>query len=380
MNTSVRQNNIVRFFAAILLLSISSLTHAGIGSVTVNSVTDTSINLSWTPPSGNYQLSGATYNYKICYEESGTWATVCGGGVVNYSNTNSYNITGLDPSKTYKIRVKCHCERKNIWGNWVNPKWRNIGTNVTSTNAASSGGTGGGTSTIPSNLIITGSSSFSLDASLTHNEMPLFDFVRVCYKKKYKIVTGFDSTCYSNPAFTWLYSDNKLGWFETAPSVPLNVTVHPSIDLKKCTRYKVIAYGKLANGVALKIGESEARTGVSCGLFNKSQLVVNDHVEDVLAAYVEKLERFYQKPLFTHLLENYDPTLLEAREVFLNDGDDIRNGINLIEYLVESGSETYSTWQQEAELNKNNLSLDSFLARNFPKINEQLAEEILVGR
>ena len=380
MNTNVNQNYMVRFFAAIMLLSISSLAQAGIGSVTVNSVTDTTINLSWTVPSGNYQLSGSTPNYKICYEESGTWATVCGGGVVNYANTNSYNITGLDPNKSYKIRVKCHCKKKNIWGNWVNPKWRNIGTNVTSTNAVTSGGTGGGTSTIPSNLIITGSTSFSLDVSMTHNEMPLFDFVRVCYKKKYKIVTGFDSTCYTNPGFTWLYSDNKLGWFETAPAVPLNATVHPSIDLKKCTRYKVIAYGKLANGVALKIGESEARTGVFCGFFNKSQLVVNDHMEDVLAAYVEKLERFYRMPLFTYLSENYDQNLLEAREVLLNDGDDIRNAVNLLEYLVESGSETYSTWQQDPELNQNNLSLDLFLAQNFPKINEQLAEEILVAR
>jgi len=380
MNTNVKQYNLIRLLAAIVLLSISSLTQAGIGSVTVNSVTDTSINLSWTPPSGNYQLSGASSNYKICHEESGTWATVCGGGVVNYSNTNNYTITGLDPNKSYKIRVKCHCEKKNIWGNWVNAKWRNIGTNVTSTNAASSGGTGGGTSTIPANLIITGSTSFSLDVSMTHNEMPLFDFVRVCYKKKYKIVTGFDSVCYTNPGPTWLYSDNKLGWFETAPAVPLNATVHPSIDLKKCTRYKVIAYGKLANGVALKIGESEARTGVSCGFFNKSQLVVNDHMEDVLAAYVAKLERLYRKSLFTHLAENYDQNLYEAREVILNDGDDIRNAINLIEYLVESGSNTYSTWQQEPELKNNNLSLESFLAANFPKINEQLAEEILAAR
>jgi len=76
----------------------------------------------------------------------------------------------------------------------------------------------------------------------------------------------------------------------------------------------------------------------------------------------------------------YDQNLYESREVLLNDGDDIRNGINLIEYLVESGSETYSTWQQDLELNQNNLSLDLFLARNFPKINEQLAEEILVVR
>lgn len=362
-----------KIFVLLSVFAFSLNAQAGIGSVWSSGVTDTSITAQWTSPSGNYQLSGSTPHYKICYEVKGTLALICNANPPQYSNTNTHTITGLNSDTTYRVRVKCHCKRKNIWGNWVNPKWRNISTMEVTTDETSSV-----PSYTPSSLTITGTNMFSMNLMLTHNDMPLFDFVRICYKRKYSGIINFNNKCAYDPFGNWLYSDHNVGWQEEAPAQPLLTTMHPTANLKPCTKYDVVGFGYYMGGGYDLIGEAEARTFGSCGFFNKSQVLISDHVSDVVVAYAERLDRIYPQGVFSHLVENYDKNLNVAREAILEQyREDIRDTLTLLIFLVESESKVYEQWQQEDYLVSKGLSIEGFLAREFPDLSKQIDEELL---
>lgn len=368
-STGVLRFNIALALAVLTSLALATTARAAIGSMWVDSVTDTSIEVSWSPPAGNYQLSGSTPSYMICWKVNGTWGTTCGSGAVATSNATTFVIPGLAASQTYKIRVKAHSRRQNLWGNWVSPKWRTVAVHVASTTAPPI------PAFVPATLNISGSTATSLDVSLTHNDMPWFNTVRICYKKKWHPVLGFESNCQANPVWAWTNPSESLGWLDVAPSVPLTATLHPVVDLKDCRRYVVVAFGGLSP--SQKIGEAQGNTGGLCGFFNMSAVVVADHTDDVLAAYAERLNTHYRKPLFDHLAQEYDGSLYELREIFRQNHDgDLSNTATMLTFLIETDSPLYAEWQTEPGLVRAGLALESFVANAYPELYRSLEEEL----
>jgi len=352
-----------------MLLGFAINANAGLGAVWTTGVTENSITVSWTPPSGDYRLSNDwVHDYMVCYEVGGTWATVCGGGTVNYTSATSYTITGLSPETEYKIRVKCHCERRNMWGNWKNPKWRTIGTNRSSTVAASPD-----PDPITSYIITPHVTSFSIDVEMDHTLMPYFSNARICYKKRWNPVIDFNAKCQTNPVMSWLYSDQQLGWMDTAPASPSLFTIAPGYTgLKHCTQYNIVGFGD-----ASLIGETMVRTSGLCGFFNKSIMILVDHSDDVLVDYATALEVFYNKSLLEYLGTNYENSLFELAQTFSqNQQENLQDNTTLLAYLIEVNSDLYDRWQQEPALKQAGLTLDSFLQHHYPELNQSLEEEL----
>ena len=346
---------------------------AGIGTISVDGVTDSSITFHWTPPSGDYQLSGSTPHYKICYEVQGTAALICNANPPQTTNITSHTLTGLNPGTLYRIRVKCHCERRNIWGNWKNPKWRNIATIVTSTDETSPTPT-----YIPSSLTISDPTFFSLDTTLTHNDMNLFNSVRICYKRKYSGIINFNNKCAYDPFGNWLYSDHNVGWQEEVPAQPLLTTLHPTANLKPCTKYDAVGFGYYIGGGFDLIGEAQGKTNGNCGFFNKSQVLIGDHLSDVVMLYAKQLDRAYPQGVFNHLAKYYDNSMEVARKSIIKEyREDIADTLTLLTFLVESESKIYGAWQQEDYLVSQGLSIADFLEREFPRLSREINDELL---
>ncbi|WP_223786554.1 fibronectin type III domain-containing protein [Marinicella meishanensis] len=354
----------------IMALTMLSMTaQAGIGSVWVTGVTDDSISLSWTPPSGDYRLSNDLANdYMICHEVGGTWATICGGGTVNYTSATSFTITGLAASTEYKIRVKCHCEHRNIFGNWKNPKWRTIGTVYANTDASS---------TVPdpisSYLITPGVTATTIDVEMDHTHMMWFSGTRICYKKRWNPVFDFAGKCQSDPFGNWLYSDKNIGWIDDLPASPALFTINPpTAGLKPCTQYKIVGFGDF-----IQIGETIVRTSGSCGFHNKSMLVLFDHA-DVLLAYAHALSGFYRQPLLDQLASTYDGHIYELQQALAHDTtENLQDNATLLAYLIEENQDLFELWQQDQRLRMAGLSLETYLQNHHPKLNRSLDEEIM---
>ena len=360
-----RQCLLVSSQLMLLLLGMSLNANAGIGSVWVTAVSDNSISVSWTAPTGDYRLSNdLAHDYMVCHEESGTWATICGGGTVNYTSATSFTITGLNPSTEYKIRVKCHCERRNIWGNWKSPKWRTIGTNKSTTDAL----------TITSYLIAPSVTSSTINVEMNHTNMLSFSGTRICYKKRWNPVTSFASKCQSDPFGYWLYSDKNIGWMDDSPSSPALFTINPPPSgLKKCTQYKIVGFADFTF-----IGETMVRTSGLCGFHNKSLLIVQDHSDDVLVEYALALEAFYGMPLIDHLAKNYETSLYDLNQAFKRDQqENLKDNSTMLMYLIEANADLYDRWQQEYDLKQAGMSLEVFLREEYPEINYLLDQELM---
>ncbi|WP_347331737.1 fibronectin type III domain-containing protein [Marinimicrobium locisalis] len=366
-----RRFHLFRYFAVIGAIVFSLNAHAGIGSVWSGGVTDSSITVAWTPPSGNYQLSGNTPYYKVCYKKKGTLPFICSANPPQTSNSIPHTLSGLDANTTYKIRVKCHCERKKLFGGWGWDRWRNISTMEVTTNASSVG------SYTPSSFAITGTGLFSLDVTLEHDDMDIFESVRICHKKKYSTVFDFEYSCAHYPGVTWSYSDHTVGWMEATPAQPLTATVHPTASLKPCTKYDVVGFGYYPGGGFDKIGEAEARTKGSCGFMNIFQMLVSDYASDVLVSYAESLDQFYDGGLYPHLVEHYDENLKVARDSIRKDyQEDIADTLTLLKVLVESESPILERWQEEERLNAKGLSIERFMESEHPRLYRQLNQEL----
>lgn len=369
---SIRSFRFFKYIAAVGAIALSLNAYAGIGSVWSSGATDSSINVVWTPPSGNYQLSGSTPYYKVCYKVKGTIPFVCSANPPQTTNSSSHTLTGLAADTTYKIRVKCHCDRKKLFGGWGWSRWRNISTMEVTTNESPSEPT-----YTPSSLLITDVGLFSLEATLEHNDMNDFESVRICHKRKYSAILDFQSKCAFYPAGSWLYSDHNVGWMDVAPSQPLTTTVHPTANLKPCTKYDVVGFGYYPGGASEKIGDAEARTNGSCGFMNIFQMLASDHVSDVLVNYANKLDQIYDGGLYPHLLKNYDESLSVARKsIQEDDQEDIADTLTLLRVLIESESPTLSQWQNEDYLISEGLSIEGFMKEEYPRLYREISEEL----
>jgi len=375
MNVKAPQISMLKLFLLMIssyILLGANTAMADIGSVSVSSVTDSSMNVTWTAPSGNYQLSGSTPHYKICYKEAGQWVNACSGGTVVYSNTTNITLTGLDPVTEYKIKVYCHCEKKNIFGNWKNPKWRKIGVNYSTTSPVA----------IPNTFLITDSSPTSLDVQATHIDMPDFDAVRICYKKKWTLVTNFVPTCGSLiPEAYWGTNTASLGYFDVAAINPVNTVVAPNVNLADCTRYRVTGLG--VNGAFMQliynqIGTTLGSTSGKCGFWNMFKMVVTDHDHDVLPAYAKYVDGFYKGGLFSHLAESYNKELYRAQSILLADNEDLKNTQTLLTYLVETDAEEFNQWQQDLASQRGPMSMEQYIEKEFPKTYYMLKDELNV--
>jgi hypothetical protein len=208
--------------------------------------------------------------------------------------------------------------------------------------------------------------------------MNLFNSVRICYKRKYSGIINFNNKCAYDPFGNWLYSDHNVGWQEEVPAQPLLTTLHPTANLKPCTKYDAVGFGYYIGGGFDLIGEAQGKTNGNCGFFNKSQVLIGDHLSDVVMLYAKQLDRAYPQGVFNHLAKYYDNSMEVARKSIIKEyREDIADTLTLLTFLVESESKIYGAWQQEDYLVSQGLSIADFLEREFPRLSREINDELL---
>lgn len=366
---------ITNFLLACLLFIPASAVEASFGSVWSTSATETTITINWTSlPYGKYKWSGSYPKYKICYKKAGQWVGSCSAHTVT-TNSKPYTITGLESGTSYKIKVYSHTLKKNIWGNWKNPKFRKVGT-LTQSTQTSVAHTG--------TLSIVGATDSSLDVKVTYSHPSDFENIRVCYKKT-GLPISLNAKCSQSDIVTpWTASNKNRGWLEVTSVSNVEMTLHPWTPLSKCRNYKVVAYGfPVGSSFGIEIGNHViGRTNGSCWWWLKKGIVTeisNDHPE-VLSAYVEKVNASYEDKgtsLFSHLANQYPVLSQVERKLITEDSNDssFNNPFELLDYLSDSQTDVLRAWQEEEGLKEAQLDLETFTKTEFPEVAELLPQK-----
>lgn len=369
------EKTFIKLSLSVLLLSVCSLANAagGIGSVWSTSHDDSSISITWTVPSGNYNHVGS--NYKICYRKTPTM-NVCG-GVTDFSATNSFTASGLTSDEEYKFKVWCFCEKKNWLGKWKDAKWRKIGTYKQSTSPEPVVDVL--VSSISVVAVSPGATQFeaSIDVQVTYTNPAAFEFIRTCYKKLGNM-TSMNSICSDRdqPPTSWVTSDHGRGWLDVEPAP--SGTIFSFGSLKQCKQYKVVSYAFYEDiDTGIKLGETNVHTPGDCKANKMAVVIVNDYDDTLLDEYIELISHHYEQNLFHYLSAVYDPDLVTAHKLMMDeDGVDIVQPKALIEYLIGSDSRIWDDWQQESYLVEQRLTLDGFVADNYPELYEDILDDL----
>lgn len=369
------EQRFVKLFLSALMLCVSSVANAagGIGSVWSTSHDESSISITWTVPSGNYNHVGS--NYKVCYRKTPT-LNVCG-GVTDYSATNSFTATGLDSDDEYKFKVWCYCEKKNWLGKWKDAKWRKIGTYKQSTSPEPVVDVL--VSSISVVAVSPGATQFdaSIDVQVNYTNPAAFEFIRTCYKKLGNM-TSMNSICSDRdqPPTSWVTPDHGRGWLDVDPAP--SGTIFSFGSLKQCKQYKVVSYAFYDNiDTGIKLGETNVHTPGDCKANKMAVVIVNDYNDTLLNEYIELISPHYEQHLFQYLSAVYGPELLTAHKLMMEeDGVDIVQPKALIEYLIGSDSRIWDDWQQESQLVEQRLTLDGFVADRYPELYEDILDDL----
>ena len=374
--TILADQSIIKLTLSVLLLSVCSVANAagGIGSVWSTGHDDSSISVTWTVPSGNYNHVGSSY--KVCYRKTPT-INVCGGPAPGFPATNSFTATGLTSDTEYKFKVWCFCEKKNWLGKWKDAKWRKIGTYKQSTSPEPVVDVL--VSSISVVAVSPGASQFdaSFDVQVTYTNPAPFEFIRTCYKKLGNM-TSMNSICSDRdqPSTSWVTSDHGRGWLDVEPAP--SGTIFSFGSLKQCKQYKVVSYAFYDNiDTGIKLGETNAHTPGDCKANKMAVVIVNDYDDTILDEYIELVSPHYEQNLFHYLSAEYDPELVTAHKLMMDeDRVDIVQPKALIEYLIGSDSRVWDSWQQESYLVERRFTLDSFVADNYPELYMDILDDL----
>ncbi|ACA85691.1 fibronectin type III domain-containing protein [Shewanella woodyi] len=361
--------------SSILLLFFCGGANAagGIGSVWATASDDSSISITWSVPSGDYDHVGS--NYKVCYRKTPT-VNVCGVGPY-YEASNSYHATGLSSGTEYKFKVWCYCKKRNWRGKWKDAKWRKIGTYKQSTSPEPEPDVL--VSSISVVDVAPGASKFeaSIDVEVTYTNPAAFEFVRVCYKKLGNM-SSMNSICSKRdqPPISWTSSDHGRGWLDIAPAP--SGTIFSFGSLKQCRQYKVVSYA-FYDGVdtGLKLGETNVHTPGDCKANKMAVVIVDDYSETILHEYAQMMSHYYDEHLFQHLAMQYDQELFTAQKLMMEEQRvDIVQPKALIEYLVSSDSQVWDRWQQERSLVEQRLTLDAYMQDKYPELYSDILDDL----
>lgn len=379
-------NKALRFIVTSLVLSIIFIktAYADIGVINVHQITHNSITISRTINTNSYQPAGGEDN-KICWKkDSNTFGIICH---VNSDTTddNSFTITELEPNTTYKIKLKCYCRKKTVFNNFAFLRWRTVTTITVKTAPEPS------PSTPYSSLSVFDITKHTAKTRLTHDNMLDFNWVGVCYRKKWQVnFTTFVNGCrntsmwFNNPY--WGGAGFRFGELNVAPYwVDANNSVLVPLDhwqnktLEDCTRYKImaIALDDEFEWVTDIGAMTEIKTLGKCSgflFFKMSNTIVHDY-EEVFEQYARSIDVFYRKSLFDVLVE-YDESLDETRELLMRDEqEDIRQTSVLLTYLIETESHLYDHWQNSREIRENRMSLENYIEDHYPRLFRGLIKE-----
>lgn len=365
----------------LILLAPSKNSYAagGYGSVWTTAVTNSSITIDWTDPTGDYRYVSGTPSFEICYKVGGSLEGACNGGTVISTTQKPYQISGLQPGTNYKIKVFGFTEHKNWFGKWRDPDFRKVGTLTQSTTFQV---------VLPENSVrISGTSAYGMDVEVTVPNPQDYAFIRVCYKNEwYLTLANFCTTCfgYQGPQLGWGGSSENLGWVQSPPAGQ-KTTFH-LVNLKKCRQYKVCAYG-FAPGPAADgnlIGEAKAHTGIGCLMIALDSVTsirdvitdpIEDNYEDVLVQYDSAVTAFYGgTSIFDHVAATHSELIVD-RAAFEDEGNDFTTGFDVLRFLIQGRRDIFDQWQSESPLVTARLTLDLWLHDSHPDLYAALLDE-----
>jgi hypothetical protein len=374
--TKLANSSIMKLVLSVLLLSVCNGVSAagGIGSVWSTGNDEASISIAWTVPSGDYNHVGSSY--KVCYRKTPT-ANVCG-GVTDFSAPNSYTASSLISGTEYKFKVWCFCEKRNWRGKWKDAKWRKIGTYKQSTSPEPV------VDVLVSSIAVVGVSAgvsqldASIDVQVTYTNPAAFEFIRTCYKKLGNM-TSMNSICSDRdqPPTSWITSDHGRGWLDVQPAP--SGTIFSFGSLKQCTQYKVVSYA-FYDGIdtGLMLGETNVHTPGDCKANKMAVVIVDDYSETLLEEYIELVAPYYEHHLFHYLSAQYDQELVTAHKLMLDeDRVDIVQPKALIEYLIDSDSRIWDSWQQDSQLVEQGLTLEGFVEDKYPELYKDILDDLI---
>ncbi len=260
------------------LLAAAPVKAAGFGNVGVDqtTVTDTSVTLSWSRPSGKFAYCGAPASdqHLVCWRKSSQWTK----NPCNVNQTpvdlasSSHLVSGLTTGTRYKFEVHARATKKG-----KKCKYRQVG-KVHQVVVAPP--------TVPEirvgHVEVTDFDDVSMDVDVSWSHPVDHDLVRSCYRERF-IDNGstysLKNLCERRDA--WISPANNIptlgyGEFASSPNV---VNSFAFDDLLQCTRY-VIEGTRFAPsaGTGVRIGRIHQNTTGFCKTYNSLSSFVGESV------------------------------------------------------------------------------------------------------
>jgi len=360
----------------------------GIGTISLQSRTDTTLTITWTLPSYKYQICNSVDIHKVCWKEAGSSQDTCK-LPWTYTNSPTLTIGGLSPSTKYKIKVYTKASKNN-----KNCKYRRVDGVKYETNP-----TGPPPPTHALKLDSLGNTDMIVIAEWSQPQN--LSFVRACYKQAGYPV-DLESNCKKAPApFGGDAPDEHKGYGQE--NFPMTAQSFPFDGLKNCDKYKVVAYAFDSTApnanpgdpnpnpswIGDFIGELKEQTGSGCeslwdkifSIFMWNDLSTNDS-DGIAKRYLIDADALYTggdgSPTLNSLvahLGTYDPEIPADANVALLDGDPFYDDATLAEYLLYRKPDALDAWQGDPALVSSNMTLLAWMQTNEPIRLQEIYDE-----
>ncbi|MCX6829631.1 MAG: T9SS type A sorting domain-containing protein [candidate division Zixibacteria bacterium] len=332
-------------------------------------VTQTSMKINWTYPSGNHRWYPHNQAYYIV-----NWDTKS----VDLHG-NSYTIAGLTCNTKYKIEVQGLLQKRNILGWWGTPqmvtlygcpfwKWTSP--------------------CIPphGDLWVSIATASTLTANVTWSHPSNFNMIRIGYKRLFDPVVSFYDICKNRgwPPPNWTSNSAVRGWHDF-PSSSLNS--YTFTGLTHCREYLMVAYGfppGINVGTYIDAGKWSTVGSICEGAiaYNGSiQSIVAEALPDhkeVLEAYLAAVDSLYgDSSIVQHVVAMY-PELSEEVATLLAGGieeENLTDNTNFFEWMTYGHYGLFQQWQSEPALAAAGLKLEQFMQDSSMALLDTLLQE-----
>ncbi len=369
-------SNLVRSFALVATVLVSGLVRAEMGAVWVEEVGWDSITINWSDPTGIHRFATAVPIYRICVEEvnpyTNSYPAFTASDCKDFTGASSkpHKITGLSANTYYRIKVEARAEKRTTAGEWVSSFDRQLATIKQKTKA----------SPLSHNLRLAGATRDAIKVEFVNTAPGDFATIRLAYAQKWSDV---DLSAVAGdalgPDVAWGESNGLRGW-QDVPSGPVISATFSGLSPDQ--PYEVMVFGHrigITDGV--RLGSVTGETAGYRPLPSVEACLAADHQDELVAysSWLTSLPGDPEQPPSPTLIDMAAqdfPTLVTEDLPFVsaNHGDDLRNGLTALLFLIDARHPEYEYWQVRLS-GAPDRSLRSFLEAANPWLLETLERE-----